>query len=71
MDVRFGDGSLARLEADARYTARRSQAVVRAYRKVIAYIRAAGDERDFRAWPSLHFEKLEGDREGKHSDASQ
>ena len=67
MDVRFEDGSLARLETDARFTANRSQAIVRSYRKVITYVRAAGDERDLRAWPGLRFEKLEGNRADQYS----
>lgn len=67
MDVRFEDGSLARLETDARFTANHSRAIVRSYRKVIAYVRAAGDERDLRAWPGLRFKRLEGDRADQYS----
>ena len=59
MDVRFEDGSLARLETDARFTANHSRAIVRSYRRVITYVRAAGDEH-LRAWPGLRFKRLEG-----------
>lgn len=67
MEVRFGNDDLDRLEADARFTAHLPPEVVKAYRKVLNYIRQAVDERDFRAWPALHFEKLEADMEGLHS----
>lgn len=59
MEVRFEDADLDRLETDARFTARKPPEVVTAYRKVLHYIRQAIDERDLRAWPSLHFEKYE------------
>lgn len=67
MEVRFEDGDLDRLETDARFTARLPREVVKAYRKVLNYIRNAVDEREFRAWPALHFEKLEADMEGLYS----
>lgn len=67
MDVRFADDDLGRLEVDPRFTARLPPEVVRAYRKVLGFIRQATDERDFRNWKSLHFEKLAADREGQHS----
>ena len=67
MDVRFADDDLDRLEVDPRFTARLPAEVVRAYRKVLNYIRQAADERDLRNWKSLHFEKLAADREGQHS----
>jgi proteic killer suppression protein len=67
MDVRFADNDLDRLEVEPRFTARLPAEVVKAYRKVLNYIRSAADEREFRAWPGLHFEKLEADMEGLHS----
>ena len=67
MDVRFADDDLDRLEVDPRFTARLPAEVVKAYRKVLNYIRQAADERDLRNWKSLHFEKLVADREGQHS----
>ncbi len=67
MDVRFDDPDLDRLETDAAFTARLDAAVVRAFRKRMQAIRAASDERDFRANRSWHFEKLKGARQHQHS----
>jgi proteic killer suppression protein len=67
MDVDFEDASLRRLEADPRFTADLDAAVVKAFRKRMQFIRAAVDERAFRAMKSLHYEKLQGDRAGKNS----
>ena len=67
MDVEFDDHDLDRLETDANFTAGFSQEVVRAYRKKMQQIRAFRDERDFMALKSLHYEKLKGNREGRHS----
>ena len=67
MEVEFDDHDLDRLETDAQYTAGHSQEVVRAYRKRMQQIRAFRDERDFLAVRSLNFEKLKGNREGRHS----
>ncbi len=67
MEVRFPDAKLDRLETDPTFDASLSQAVVRAYRKVMQIIRAAPDERTFYQMKSLHFEKLKGDRAGDHS----
>jgi len=67
MEVRFEDDDLDRLETDPHFTARLPPEVVKAYRKVLNYIRQAVDERDFRAWPALHFEKLGAAMKGQHS----
>src|SRR3990170_2158272 len=67
MDVRFAEDDLDRLEVDPKLAAGLPPEVVRAYRKVVNYIRQARDERDLRNWKSLHFEKLKADREGQHS----
>ena|SRR5689334_44780 len=67
MDVAFKDPALDRLETDAAFSAGFSDAVVKAYRKAVAHIRAASDERTFYARRSFHFEKLKGDRAGQHS----
>jgi proteic killer suppression protein len=66
MDVRFQDGSLDSLEVkpgDGGYPA----GVARAFRKRLAMIRAATDERDFYALKSLHYEKLKGPRKHQRS----
>ena len=67
MEVEFDDDDLDRLEIDAQFTAGLSQEVVRAYRKRMQQIRAFLDERDFYTVKSLHFEKLQGNRDGQHS----
>ncbi len=67
MEVVFADPALARLESDAYFTAGFDPGVVKAYRKRVAFIRAAADVRDFYNMKSLHYEKLKGDREGQHS----
>jgi toxin HigB-1 len=67
MDVAFKDWSLDRLETDASFSAGFGDAVVKAYRKRMQQIRAATDERLLYAYRSLHFEKLQGAREGQFS----
>ena len=67
MEVRFGDDDLDRLESEARFTANLPPEVVTRYRKVLSFIRQAMDERDLRAWPALHFEKLKKPMEGDYS----
>ena len=66
MEVRFAKPDLDRLETDANYDAGWPPAIVRAYRKLMALVWAAVDERDFYALKGLHFEKLVG-RPGEHS----
>ena len=57
MEVRFDDDDdLDRLETDPAFTGDWPPAVVKAFRKVMQFIRAAADERDFFAMRSLHFE---------------
>lgn len=67
MDVTFADLDLAGLESDEDYKSRFSSPVVRAYRRLLNFIRQATDERDLRAYPGKHFEKLDGDRSHQHS----
>lgn len=68
MEVRFDDDDdLDRLETDPAFTGDRPPAVVKAFRKVMQFIRAAADERDFFAMRSLHFEKLKGARDHQRS----
>lgn len=67
MEVDFEDESLRRLEKEFGYDAGYSRELVKAFRKKMQVIRAAKDERDFRAMRSLNFEKLKGDREGQYS----
>jgi proteic killer suppression protein len=68
MEVRFDDDDdLDRLETDPDFTGGRAPAVVRGFRKVMQFIRAAADERDFYAMKSLRFEKLQGARDHQRS----
>lgn len=66
MEVEFDDDNLAALER-GEGGGRWGTAVVRGFQKVLRIIRAAVDERDFRAMRSLNFEKLQGDRLGQWS----
>jgi proteic killer suppression protein len=67
MDIEYDDESLELLESDPRHDAGFGRDVVKAFRKRIQVIRPAPDERDFRALKSLHFEKLQRQREGQYS----
>lgn len=67
MDVRFAKDDLDRLETDGHFTGGFSAAIVKRYRHLVAQIRYSRDEREFRAWPGLRFEKLEGKRAGQYS----
>jgi len=58
---------LDKLETDPNFNGGHSEAIVKAYRKRLQFIRAAADERDFYAMRSLHFEKLKGDRSHQRS----
>jgi len=67
VDVIFANDDWDRLELDATWTARLSQALVKAFRKRMQQIRAAPDEREFYKLRSLRFEKLGGNRQHQHS----
>lgn len=67
MEVTFADKTLDDLETNLHCKSRFDKSVVRAYRKLLQYVRDASDERDLRAWPGKHFEKLLGNRAHQHS----
>ncbi len=67
MEVTFADSSLDDLEADDRVNGGFDKEVVRAYCRLMRFVRDATDERDLRSWPGKHFEKLKGDRAHQHS----
>ncbi len=67
MDVQFAKKDLDRLETDKGFTAGYPADVVRAYRRRVATIRDAVDERAFYAMKSLHYEKLKGKRSHERS----
>ncbi len=56
--MRFRSVELDRLEVDPTYTGRFDPAVVRAYRKTLAIIRAADSQMVFVGLPGLRFERL-------------
>jgi len=62
MEVQFASDDLSLLETEAGSHSKYAQAVIKAYRRRIQFIRSATDERDFCAMKSLHYEKLKGDR---------
>jgi proteic killer suppression protein len=67
MDVEFAESTLQQLEADHECNAGYGVEVVRGFRKVMRFIRAARDERDCAAMRGLRFEKLKGKRSQQHS----
>ena len=68
MILEFEDDDLRRLyvELDFRLPSMGPD-LTKQYRRKMALIANAPDERDLRAMRSLHLEKLEGDRKGQHS----
>ena len=66
MEIRFDDDDLDRLETDARFTVGFPPAVVKAFRRRMQQMRAAHDQRDFRANKSWNFKKRP-DRPGEFS----
>ncbi len=67
MKLRFRDRVLERLYTERDFSGGFPKEIVKLYRKRIAMIRAAPDERDFYALKSLHFEKLSGKRKLQRS----
>ena len=67
MDVEFVDDELDKLETDFSFHKGLPPPVVKQYRKLTQFIRAAADERDFYAWKGLRYKKMEGKRQHQHS----
>jgi toxin HigB-1 len=68
MLVDFNDDELRRLYEDPNFVLPRlASDITKAYRKKMGLLVAATSELDLRAFTSLHFEKLTGDRSGQHS----
>lgn len=67
MQVRHVEAKLQRLEFDSSFTGGFGRPVVRGFRKVMGWIRAAEDERDLYIFKSLHYEKLKGRRPHRRS----
>jgi len=66
MEVEFANSDLQAMECDG-INGKYSEAIGRGFRKVLHFLRAAADERDFRMMRSLNFEKLQGNRSHQHS----
>ena len=67
MKVRYADEQTALVETDQARKLRLPVVVVRAARRKIRILRQCMDERDIRAMPSFHYEKLEGKRDRQRS----
>ena len=67
MDVIFSDKKLELIETDQAHETKLPVAIIKSCRQKFVYLRSAHDERDLRNWKSLHYEKLQGDREGQRS----
>ncbi|MBV8780304.1 MAG: type II toxin-antitoxin system RelE/ParE family toxin [Phycisphaerae bacterium] len=67
MRVEHLDPKLERLETDQSYRAGLDHKIIKAFRKTMAIIRAAVDERAFYALKGLHYEKLQGKRHRQRS----
>jgi len=67
MDVEHRDEAIERVEFDKSFAAGLAPGVVKAFRKTMQSIRAAGDERDIRQRKAARFEKLSGRRSHQHS----
>lgn len=68
MRLRFESEDLRRLYEDAGYVAPQfGRDLIKAFRKKVGFLVAAGSELDLRNYRALRFEKLVGDRTGQHS----
>lgn len=68
MRIEFHDDVLRRLAVEPLFVpAKWDRNLIKAYRKKIQLIQAAEDERDLRAYRSLHLEQLQADRAGTSS----
>jgi len=68
MEVEFADGKLEAIETDHAIQATRlPPEVIASCRRKLIFLRNAPDERTLRNWKSLHYEKLDGKREGQRS----
>jgi toxin HigB-1 len=67
LEVVFRDRGLYELATNKNAKSGFPQAIEKKFRLRIQQIVTAVDERDLHALPSLHFEKLKGDRSHQHS----
>jgi proteic killer suppression protein len=67
MQVEFADDRWALIETDDAAKTGLPIAVISSFRDKFVQIRAAPDERTLRNWKGLHYEKLEGYKDGRRS----
>lgn len=67
MKVRYADEQTSLVETDQAHRLCLPVVVVKAARRRIRVLRRCLDERDIRAIPSFHYEKLRGKRDGQRS----
>ena len=67
MDVVFSDIKLELIETDQAHETKLPVAIISSCRAKLVFLRSIYDERDLRNWKSLHYEKLQDDREGQRS----
>ncbi len=67
MDVEFADQTLALIETNDAAKTGLPISVINSFRDKFVVVRAAPDERVFRNWKSLHYEKLEGYKDNRRS----
>lgn len=67
MEIEFDDPDLDRLARDSSFTAGHPPVIVKGFRKVVQFVRAAPDERALIAMHGLNFHRLKHDRAGQHS----
>ncbi len=67
MDVEFADQTLALIETNDAAKTGLPVSVINSFRDKFVVVRAAPDERVFRNWKSLHYEKLEGYKDNRRS----
>ena len=67
MRIVFPDDRLALVRTDLAAKTKLPFPVIKSVREKLIVIEAAPDERVLRNWKSLHYEKLESDRQGQRS----
>jgi proteic killer suppression protein len=67
MVVEFADQTLALIETNDAAKTGLPVSVINSFRDKFVMVRAAPDERVFRNWKSLHYEKLEGYKDNRGS----
>ena len=67
MKFEFRDRRLALIRTDQAAETKLPVSVIKSCREKLIVLEAAPDERTLRNWKSIHYEKLDGNREGQRS----